>query len=76
MWNLLAETVAETETRGEAVLKALGVFWKGMLAIAIVIAIIIVVTLIMNAIDSSVQKKKAAKKAAEEESPQNNTPEQ
>lgn len=38
--------------------KALNIFWKGMLAIAIVICIIIVVTMIMNKIsDVAVQKK-------------------
>lgn len=38
--------------------KALNIFWKGMLAIAIVICMIIVVTMIMNKIsDVAVQKK-------------------
>lgn len=65
MLNLLAENI------GENVLLALGVFWKGMLAIAVVIALIIAVTAIMNAVDSKVQKKKAAKKSEEENT---NTP--
>jgi len=59
MLNLLAENI------GQNVLSALGVFWKGMLAIAVVIGLIIAVTAIMNAIDGKAQKKKAEKKAAE-----------
>lgn len=67
MLNLLAEVAAETETIGGNVLKALNVFWKGMLAIAVVIALIIAVTAIMNAVDGKAQKKKAEKAARKEE---------
>lgn len=38
--------------------KALEIFWKGMLAIAIVLVIIFVTTLIMNRISAAAQKRK------------------
>ncbi len=40
------------------IIAALNIFWKGMLAIAIVLAIIICVTLIMNKVDAVMQDKK------------------
>jgi len=53
------------------VLKALGVFWKGMLAIAIVIAVIICVTVAMNAIDKKAQESKKQKELSKEECDEN-----
>lgn len=50
----------------EGVMDSLGVFWKGMLAIAIVIALIILVTVVMNAVSNAVIKKREQKSAADD----------
>lgn len=63
MFNLLAEE----QNIGENVIQSLNVFWKGMLAIAIVIALVIAATVIMNLIARRVSEAKAAKEAEKAE---------
>ncbi len=48
------------------VVASLNIFWKGMLAIAVVMALIIGVTAAMNAIDRNAQRKKKEREAQEQ----------
>ena len=74
IFNMLSEvTPAVDRTMGENVIDSLHIFWKGMLAIAIVLAVVFAVTILMTFISNKIKDKKKAEaeRAAAEQGNQN-----